>query len=143
MGLIVDTSAFVKLFYSEKNSDKMDSLMQLLIKNGERILSMDLILYELGQIVLRKHKMGVIMARDFPQRLSAMTVNVLFPDDAILSSAMDISREFDTSFYDATYIAVSQKMDLPIVTEDQELIKKFENAMNIEEAYGIYSEMYL
>ena len=141
MGLVVDTSALVKLFYKEPGSEKMDSLMQILIKNGEPILSMDLILYELGQIVLKKYKMRSIMARDYPNRLSALSVNVLFPDDQILRAAMDISMELGMSFYDSTFIALSKNVDLPIVTEDREILKKYENAMNIEDALDLYSKM--
>jgi predicted nucleic acid-binding protein len=143
MGIVVDTSAFVKLFYNEKNSLEMDALMQLLIKQGEPIFSMDLILYELGQIVFRKHQMKFVMARDFPQRLSAMTVNVLFPDDKILSKAMDLCRELGTSFYDSSFIALSKQLDLPLITEDKELLKKYDNSMSIKDAHKKYSEMFM
>jgi predicted nucleic acid-binding protein len=141
MGIVVDTSALFKLFYKEDNSDKMDELMQLLIQNDKPIFSIDLILYELGQIVLKKHRMKAVMARDFPQRLEAMNIEIRFPDEEFLRSVMDISKNLNTSFYDACFIAISERMDLPLITEDNEILRKYSNSMNIPDAYQKFSEM--
>jgi predicted nucleic acid-binding protein len=141
MGIVVDTSALFKLFYKEDNSDKMDELMQLLIQNDKPIFSIDLILYELGQIVLKKHRMKAVMARDFPQRLEAMNIEIRFSDEEFLRSVMDISKDLNTSFYDACFIAISERMDLPLITEDNEILRKYSNSMNIPDAYQKFSEM--
>ena len=141
MGIVVDTSALFKLFYKEENSDKMDALMQLLIQNDKPIYSIDLILYELGQIVLKKHRMKAVMARDFPQRLEAMNIEIRFPDEEFLRSVMDISKKLNTSFYDACFIAISDRLDLPLITEDREIIKKYNNSLSISDAHRVYSKM--
>ena len=141
MGIVVDTSALFKLFYKEENSDKMDALMQLLIQNDKPIYSIDLILYELGQIVLKKHRMKAVMARDFPQRLEAMNIEIRFPDEEFLRSVMDISKKLNTSFYDACFIAISDRLDLPLITEDREILKKYNNSLSISDAHRVYSKM--
>lgn len=143
MGIVVDTSALFKLFYKENNSDKIDALMQLLIQNDKPIFSIDLILYELGQIVLKKHRMKAVMARDFPQRLEAMNIEIRFPDEEFLRSVMDISKRLNTSFYDASFIAVSDRLDLPLITEDQEILKKYSNSMCISDAHEVFSKMFM
>ncbi|MBN1539549.1 MAG: type II toxin-antitoxin system VapC family toxin [Candidatus Thermoplasmatota archaeon] len=141
MGIVIDTSALFKLFYEEKDSDKMDALMQLLINQSEQVYSIDLILYELGQIVIRKHRMKAVMARDFPQRLSAMNIDIQFPDEGFIRSAMDIGKKLDISFYDSCFIAISERLDLPLITEDSEILKKFPNSMSISNAYDKFSKM--
>ena len=141
MGIVVDTSALFKLFYKEENSDKMDALMQLLIQNDKPIYSIDLILYELGQIVLKKHRMKAVMAREFPQRLEAMNIEIRFPDEEFLRSVMDISKKLNTSFYDACFIAISDRLDLPLITEDREILKKYNNSLSISDAHRVYSKM--
>lgn len=143
MGVVLDTSALFKLFYEERDSEKMDALMHILIEYGEPIYSIDLILYELGQIMIRKHRMNAVMARDFPQRLSAMNIYIHFPDEEFLRSAMDLGKELDTSFYDSCFMAISDKLGFPLITEDNEILKKFSHSMSISNAYEKYSKMFM
>ncbi|MGA1819733.1 MAG: type II toxin-antitoxin system VapC family toxin [Thermoplasmatota archaeon] len=143
VGIVLDTSALFKLFYEEKNSDKMDALMEIMIKHGESVYSIDLILYELGQIMITKHRMKAVMARDFPQRLSALNINIQFPDDFFLRSAMDVGKKLDTTFYDSCFIAISERLDLPLITEDNDILKKFPGSMSISQAYDKFSKMFM
>ena len=70
-----------------------------------------------------------------------MNIEIRFPDEELLRSVMDISKNLDTSFYDACFIAISQRLDLPLITEDNEILRKYPNSMNIPDAYEKFSDM--
>ena len=50
------------------------------------------------------------------------------PDEALASDALARARELDLSAYDACYVALAERLGLPLATADAQLAKRYERS---------------
>jgi predicted nucleic acid-binding protein len=50
------------------------------------------------------------------------------PDEALASDALALARELDLSAYDACYVALAERLGLPLATADAQLAKRYERS---------------
>ena len=134
MGVVLDTSVAMKLFYREEDTDLAFNLMRILIKKQEPIHAMDLMLYELGQGAINKRKDNAVFSRDYPLRMAQMNVQFHMPEPELLSAALTISTERDLTFYDSSHVALSEKMGFTLVTEDRKILNNSDLSVSMKEA---------
>ncbi len=134
MKYILDSSVIAKLIFKEERSDlALQLIEQSYLKDIEYYAS-DLIFYEVGNVLwknLRKiKKSGVEYINQL--FLLNITFNEISKDIAI--EAMKISQKNDFTFYDSVHLALSNINNSKLVTEDKELLKRSDIAINIEDA---------
>ena len=115
------------------------ALYPLILKLREEILSyadklavLDLTVYEVGNVLWKEHKKGKIKDLDssvalFQEALAPL--NRLTVDN--LEEVLKVAVERNLTFY-ASYVHVAEKSDLKLVTEDEEILEKCSNAVNLE-----------
>jgi len=116
------------------------ALYPLILKLREEILSyadklavLDLTLYEVGNVLWKEHKKGKIKdlgssAALFQEALAPL--NRLTVDN--LEEVLKVAVERNLTFYDASYVYVAEKLSLKLVTEDEEILEKCSDAVNLE-----------
>ncbi|MDK2384509.1 MAG: type II toxin-antitoxin system VapC family toxin, partial [Candidatus Korarchaeota archaeon] len=126
MRFLVDASAFYPLAF---------------IEGGEYVLVdsyiMDLTVYEIGNIIWKRTRRGLV---DFSEVIASMEdlfglVEILRIDHLDLREIETMAVKQGLTFYDSAYLYYSERKDLILVTEDQELAEKAgSRAMGVEEA---------
>ena len=116
------------------------ALYPLILKLREEILSyadklavLDLTVYEVGNVLWKEHKKRKI--RDLGSSV-ALFQEALAPLNRLtvdnLEEVLKVAVERNLTFYDASYVHVAEKSDLKLVTEDEEILEKCSNAVNLE-----------
>jgi predicted nucleic acid-binding protein len=83
-----------------------------------------LLLYEVGNILLLKTRLGPAGLDDAIDRLEPLPFVVAPPATPLLKRAARLGRELGLTFYDASFVALAVELDCPCVTADRRLFDR-------------------
>jgi predicted nucleic acid-binding protein len=121
--IVVDTSVLIKWFKTS-GEELVEEAQQLLAEVERHPLEVHvpaLLLYEVGNILLLKTRLGLGALDRAIERLEALPFVVAPPATPLLQRAAHLGREFRLTFYDASFLALAVELDCPFVTADQRL----------------------
>ncbi len=78
-----------------------------------------LLLYEVGNILLLKSDLESTALNDAISNLEALPFAVAPPATPLLRRAARLGKEFNLTFYDASFLALAVELDCPFVTADR------------------------
>lgn len=119
-GYVIDASSLFELLFLNSDQEILPILSHSFI--------LDLTLYEIGSILNKgndSHISGldnekvIALANEFSKVLDAVERISLDPED--LKNVLILSLEKGLTFYDAAYIFQSQKLNLPLLTNDRKM----------------------
>ena len=124
---VVDASVGIKLFLMEDLSDQADHLFSQLTRDPPaRLYVPDLFYVECANILwkyVRRFGYPAENARQDVADLRALALITVSTAD-LLEPALDLALTYDITAYDASYAALAQQLDLPLVTADAPLARK-------------------
>ncbi len=125
MSLVFDASAIIRLV--ELKPDKAVNALR-------NQYTVDLAYYEIGNYLWKIDKLTSIniesLLKAFNNVISLMNVISI----GLNSDAINLARRMNITYYDATYVYLTLKLNAKLVTEDKELMTKFPNiTISIEE----------
>ena len=127
MGLkiVVDTSVLIKWFKTrgEELLAEAEQLLEEVDRCHIQVHVPALLLYEVGNILLLKTRLGLAALDEAVRRLEALPFVVAPPATPLLKRALRLGREFSLTFYDASFLALAVELDCPLVTADQGLFE--------------------
>jgi predicted nucleic acid-binding protein len=121
--IVVDTSVLIKWFKT-RDEDLVAEAHTLLEEIQVRSLEVHvpaLLLYEVGNILLLKTRMGTAKVIDAIDRLERLPLTVAPPATPLLWRAARLGREHGLTFYDASFLALAVELDCPYITADRRL----------------------
>lgn len=124
--IVVDSSVLIKWFKS-RNEDLLAEARALLDEVETRPLEVHvpaLLLYEVGNILLLKTRLGPAALDDAIEGLEALPLFVAPPATPLLKRAARLGREVALTFYDASFLALAVELDCPYVTADRRLFDR-------------------
>jgi predicted nucleic acid-binding protein len=83
-----------------------------------------LLLYEIGNILLLKTRLGSTGLDDAISRLETLPLIVAPPATPLLKRAARLGRDLGLTFYDASFLALAVELDCPCVTADRRLFDR-------------------
>lgn len=128
---VVDASVGVKLFLEESGSDEAERLFAVLGRDPPHVIAVpDLFFIECAN-VFRSRVHRRLMIRN--QAREAFAILRTFPLQTVSSSeiapaALDVALAHGLSVYDGTYAALAERLGVPLVTADERLARKLEEA---------------
>src|SRR3990167_2229724 len=117
--VVIDTSVAVKWIISEneKYLEQSDIILNN-IKNGTvKCYAPQLLLYEIGNAMISKHCTTSYMKRAF-KTIYSLPLQLAIHDRKLTEKTIDISRESNITFYDASFIALAASLRADLVTDN-------------------------
>jgi len=96
--------------------------------------------FELGNIVWKEVLLHKRISREEGLRLLSFiskVLNTMNPEDVNCKETEEIALNYGITFYDASYVWLARKLDLPLVTEDNKLRKAVERELKVLSAKDI------
>lgn len=121
---VFDASVLIKVFLPEQDSDLAERLLRDAASTPGSTAAPDLIYPECGNILWKKERQGLLTAdrvREIIREITAMPINV-WSGLHLLESAAILALTHGITVYDATYLALSDLLDVPLVTADERLV---------------------
>ncbi|UCB44752.1 MAG: type II toxin-antitoxin system VapC family toxin [Spirochaetota bacterium] len=132
---VVDTSVVFKWYRQPDDEDHVLKALSILEKhlNGELLIHVpDLLFYELGNI-LRFKEDNLLENPILILRNTFLLGLTIHPLESLLSEvAFDLAKKYEITFYDASFMALSQILDVTFVTADKKLYGMIESFPGIE-----------
>ena len=117
--LVVDASVAAKWFLEENLSAQARGLLSA----AEELLAPRIIIAELGNVLLKKVRLGEMQRASVDDALDVFDLFVtLRPDDRVFYRAFAVALEHGRSFYDALYVALALQEGCRLVTADERLV---------------------
>ena len=124
--IVVDTSVLIKWFKT-RGEDLLQEAKQLLEEIERQRLEVHvpaLLLYEVGNILLLKTRLGLTALDEAIERLEELPFVVAPPAPPLLRRAVRLGREFGLTFYDASFLALAVELGCPCVTADRQFFER-------------------
>jgi predicted nucleic acid-binding protein len=125
--LVVDTSVVFKWYRQPGDEDYVPQAVSILeghLHGDLEIHVPNLLFYELGNILRLKEPLVskdalTILRETFALALQIHPIDLLLSEEAFRSA-----REHDITFYDASFVALSHRLDASFITADKKLFAK-------------------
>ncbi|MFH7244145.1 MAG: type II toxin-antitoxin system VapC family toxin [Spirulina sp.] len=123
---VVDASVAIKLFIEQEGSAQAEALFdQLSTQPGTELYVPDLFFAECANVLwqyVRRVNYPPDKAKASLARLKTLSLQTVAIQD-VVSEALEIAITHNISAYDACYVELSERLQLPLVTADQKLIR--------------------
>ncbi len=119
--IVVDSSVLIK-WIKTKDEELVNEARRLLTEIERRPLEVHvpaLLLYEVGNILLLKTDLESAGLNEAISNLEALPFAVAPPATPLLKRAARLGKEFNLTFYDASFLALAVELDCPFVTADR------------------------
>lgn len=124
---VIDASAAIKLFVVEPLSEQAAQFFLVLAaRPGARLYVPNLFFSECAYILwkyVRRLHYPLERAREDLAGLKALGLHSI-GTDLLVEDALEIAVNYQISAYDACYIGLARRLDLPLLTADEALIRK-------------------
>lgn len=119
---MVDASVLIKLFSDEAEFSLVKVLFTQLSLGKIELLAPDCILLEIGNVLAIGRSLSL---NEVEKSLSIIQTSDLqtFQTTALLNDAIKFAKIHLTSVYDALYLALSRRENVPLLTYDKQLLK--------------------
>jgi len=122
--LLIDTSVLIKWFHSEGESELAESraLRKAHISGDLDAHMLDLAIYEVGNVLVRALRWEPAEVADQLDDLHTVLGHPLVMTADCLRRAAALAHDHALSFYDASWAAAADKLDLALVSADRRLL---------------------
>jgi predicted nucleic acid-binding protein len=120
--LVLDASVAAKFFFNEDGSDRAEALLT----SGVVVASPDLLFLEMASIAATRVRRGLAredIARDAVSAIVDL-IDEVAPARELRVRAYVFARDDGFSAYDGSYLALANRLGVPLVTADERLIER-------------------
>jgi len=130
---VLDTSVVVKWFteYNEDDIDAAISLREDILEGRISIVIPDLLFYELSNALRYNSAFDRKDVKDALQSIMDMEFDVREVNDEVLNNAVSIAFKYNVTVYDAYFLSLAIKENIPYMTADYKFIKRLKRLKNI------------
>jgi len=118
---VIDASIALKWIVSESDSDAADALADQSRQAMIRLLALDLLLYELANILIRKFHASSTAAKKGIETVLDTGIELRSPGFPLVCRCIEIAEAQGLSGYDAAYAALAADTGATLVTADRKL----------------------
>lgn len=122
--LLIDTSVLIKWFHSEGEDELPQSrtLRRAHLSGDIDAHMLDLANYEVGNVLIRALRWDPSEAADQLDDLHTILGPALFMTADWLRHAAALAHHHHLTFYDASWAATAEKLNMPLISADRQLL---------------------
>ena len=125
--VVLDTSVIIKWFrQGEVLADQALALRDAYLNGEMAIFVPSLVAYELANVMRYKEDLSTEQVQEAVESLFDVGWEWSVPSVAVMSRAIEIARRCETTVYDATFAALAESLDAPLITADERLAGRLE-----------------
>jgi predicted nucleic acid-binding protein len=125
--VVLDTSVVIKWFRQSEVLAGQALALRDAYLGGHIVVSVpSLLAYELASVLRYKKDLTTDQVQEAVQSLFDMGLEWILPSSAVMRRAIEISRAYDTTVYDAAFAAQAELLNATFVTADERLVCRLE-----------------
>lgn len=126
MTWIVDASVAAKWMFEEE----LTANARTLIESGRPLVAPDIIFAEVGNVAWKRVLRGEITAQHARAAVNALPqlLSLTVESSHLVYDALDLALKLKHPVYDCLYVALAERQDAPLVTDDARLLERLTGA---------------
>lgn len=128
-GCVIDASTAVKLFLPEPYSNLTVALFSNFDQNEKSVVAVpDLFFAECANVFWKAKRRGILSNEHAEVALSTLLSLkwLVCPVSPLSKAALRLSLSLDISVYDASYVIAAHRLDVPLITADEKLVRRLD-----------------
>jgi predicted nucleic acid-binding protein len=117
--IVVDSSVALKWFLDEEGTETALALLW-----REDFAAPDLLIYELINGLVYKRSLTISDIKDSLNKLMKLDIEFLVLTGETIARTAEIARHFNLSAYDASFVALAEKLNINFITADSKLVQR-------------------
>ena len=123
--VVVDTSALVRLYVPDGPvPEGLEEALESAWRGDVLLLAPELLLAEVGQVLRKKERAGVLTREECDEILDAVLALPLevLPHRPLLVDALALARETGLTVYDALFLVLARSRGADLISADMQLV---------------------
>jgi len=121
---VLDSSIIVKWFCDEEGTGLALKFRDGYAKGNVNIACPDLVLYEIANALRFNKKITEDDVKNSVNSIIDIGIDIIVPTKTVLESAISLAFKYDTTLYDAYFIALAKELGYIFITSDDNFFKK-------------------
>jgi predicted nucleic acid-binding protein len=122
---VLDTSVIIKWFrQGEVLAEPALALRDAYLEGHFALLAPVLCIYELANVLRYKNDLNTRQVQDAVQSLFDFSIEFASPSSEVIRRGVEIARIYETTVYDAAFVALAEIFDIMYVTADERLARR-------------------
>ena len=125
--IILDSSVIAKWFFtSEENGEKALKIRDMFLKKAFTLSMPSIIYYEINNLLhtaIKRLRIHESLAKEAYEGFLKLEL-ITYSSKDLLTKTLDKAMLLDISSYDASYVALSELLNVPFITADEKLVAK-------------------
>ena len=126
--VVIDAPCAIKWFTEEADTALALKLRDAYHRSKVELYAPDLMAYEVANALRFKPRTPPKLLEEWIADLFRMQIVLLPPTEDLLRQAAALSQKWDTSVYDAVYLALAESLGLQLVTADARFFDKIQHS---------------
>ncbi|MCP4668126.1 MAG: type II toxin-antitoxin system VapC family toxin [Deltaproteobacteria bacterium] len=123
--VVLDTSIVIKWFRQEEVwAEEALGWRDAYLAGRAQVWVPSLLVYEFSNVMRYKKDMSTEQVKEAVVSLYDMGLKQVLPSGAEMCRAIEVSREFQTTVYDAVFAVLAESLNASFVTADERLVKQ-------------------
>jgi predicted nucleic acid-binding protein len=138
--MILDASVLLNAFFPDESQPQAQALLRLHAAGKARLKAPSLLVYEVTNAAWQAERRGRIsslQADEILQAVSALDIQLLPLE---WGESLPMARRFGRSAYDASYLALAERLDEQLITGDERLYNAVKGSLDWVLWIGDYRE---
>ena len=131
MKVVVDASVVVKWFNVEEYGDKAVELKNAHVRGIVKVIAPVHLIYEVGNSIWKNRQLNVEDASNAIVLLLELNLELVSPSHKSIKRTMEIAREMEMTFYDASYVQLAEENKLTLITADEKQLEKSKDMIDV------------
>lgn len=125
--VVLDTSVVIKWFRQrEVLGEQALALRDAYLDGQIEVTIPSLLAYELANVLRYKADLTTEQVQVAVGSLFDMGLIWILPSSTVMGRTIEIARTYDTTVYDATFVALAESLGATFVTADERLVRRLE-----------------
>ncbi|MHA1596080.1 MAG: type II toxin-antitoxin system VapC family toxin [Candidatus Asgardarchaeia archaeon] len=131
MKVVVDASVVVKWFNVEEYGDKAVELKNAHVRGIVKVIAPVHLIYEVGNSIWKNRQLNVEDASNAIVLLLELNLELVSSSHKSIKRTMEIAREMEMTFYDASYVQLAEENKLTLITADEKQLEKSKDIIDV------------
>lgn len=122
---VLDSSVLIKWFrQGEVLANQALAVRDAYLDGHVDVIVPDLVAYELANVLRFKMDLSTEQVCAGVQSLFDLGLDWIAPSPAVMDRTVEIARQYDTTVYDAAFVALAERLDVALITADARLVQR-------------------
>lgn len=121
---VLDSSVVIKWFTLKVDKQKAENIKKRFLEGKAHIAVPDLLLYEVSNGLRYLSTLSKSDIKGAVSTIFDLGIGIVVPEEELIHQAIEISKDFGTSLYDAIFISLAKILNYELLTADQSLHQK-------------------